>query len=224
MLILEILLELFMNAEVDVLSILWNALFIAGLWFIFRKCGVEGWWALVPFARLYKMGVCAGREPEGRVAAVVTGAITAGNIAAKFMDPESSLYLFLGAVVIILGVIQFLYLIRIYLGMIEVFGRKKWWIIPWALAENLVAPLWGLIKQFQPLWTVEDIQSEASNFFSAGFHSSGLNGFPSYKNVTGRFFASSGSSAATPTVAARHVIKLNVSVFIFMFFPFFKTE
>ena len=163
---LEILLLVWIDASPDVLSIAWNGMFIVGLWGIFRKCGVKGWWALIPFARQYKLGVCAGREPEGRVAAVLAGAMTAGSIAVKFLDEDSSLSMFISVVLFMLLLVQFVYMIRIDLGLIEVFGRKKRWIIPWVLVENLTAPLWGFHKKFQPLWTVEDIQSEASNFFS----------------------------------------------------------
>ena len=164
--ILEILLLVLLDAQLDVYSILWNCLFIVGLWGVFQKCGVKSWWALIPFARYYKLGVCAGREPEGRVLAALSGVITASGVVTRFLNEESSLALFIAAVMFMLLLVQFIYLIRIYLGLIEVFGRKKWWIIPWVLVENLTAPLWGFHKKFQPLWTVEDIQSEASNFFS----------------------------------------------------------
>ena len=166
MVILEFLAQVLLNANLDAFSIPWNCLTIVGLWGIFHKCGVKGWWALVPLAREYKLGQCAGRESEGRVLAVVVGLIDVGNAIVLFLNQESSLYLFVGAVVFMLLVIQFIYTIRVELGLIEVFGRKKWWIILWALLDNIVAPLWGFHKKFQPLWTVEDIQSEASNFFS----------------------------------------------------------
>ena len=52
-------------------SILVNLLYLAGLWAVLRKSGVKGWWALVPCARQYKLGLCAGREPEGRTLAVM---------------------------------------------------------------------------------------------------------------------------------------------------------
>ena len=164
--ILEILSLVLLDANLDVLSILWNCLFIAGLWGVFQKCGVKGWWALVPVARYYKLGVCAGREPEGRVLAALSGVITVSSIVTRFLDEESSLALLIAAVSFMLLLVQFIYLVRVDLGLIEVFGRKKRWIIPWVLVENLTAPLWGFVKKFQPLWTVEDIQSEASNFFS----------------------------------------------------------
>ena len=164
--ILNILCALLFNADLDAISILWSSLTIVGFWGIFRKCGVKGWWALVPFAREYKLGLCAGRESEGRVLAAVGVLMNVCSVATLYQNQESSLYLFLGTVAFILLVIHFIYMVRVELGLIEVFGRKKQWIILWALLDNIVAPLWGFYKKFQPLWTVEDIQSEASNFFS----------------------------------------------------------
>ncbi len=166
--ILEILLMVLLDASADVFSVIWSGLFIVGLWGIFHKCGVQGWWALVPFARQYKLGVCAGREPEGRVAAAVTGVLALGSIVTRFVDEDSSLYLFISMVMVMLVIVQFIYMIRIDLGLIEVFGRKKKWILMWIVPylDTITAMMWGWIKKFQPLWTVEDIQSEASNFFS----------------------------------------------------------
>ena len=164
--ILHILCALLFNADLDVFSILWSSLTIVGFWGIFHKCGVKGWWALVPFAREYKLGLCAGRESEGRVLAAVDVLMNVCSVATLYQNQESSLYLFLGAVAFILLVIHFIYMVRVELGLIEVFGQKKWWIIPWMVLDNIVAPLWGFYKKFQPLWTVKDIQSEASNFFS----------------------------------------------------------
>ena len=164
--ILEILVMILLNASLEPLSILWNALYLVGLFFIFKKCGVQVWWAFIPWVREYKLGVCAGREPEGRTLCVLSFLSTAAGIASRFIDAESSASLFFAFVVFLLMLLALIYQIRVYLGLIEVFGKKKWWIIPWIAAENLMAPLWGLLPQFKPLWTVQDIQSEAANFFS----------------------------------------------------------
>ena len=47
-------------------SIVGGIMYIAGLWRIFEKSGIQGWWALVPCYKEYQLGRCAGREPEGR--------------------------------------------------------------------------------------------------------------------------------------------------------------
>ena len=40
---------------------------MAGIWRIFEKSGIKGWWALIPGAREYQLACCAGRESEGPV-------------------------------------------------------------------------------------------------------------------------------------------------------------
>ncbi|MBR4538680.1 MAG: ABC transporter ATP-binding protein [Clostridia bacterium] len=155
-----------LDAQMDVLSIAWNVLLIVGLWGIFKKCGVESWWALVPFARLYKLGVCAGREPEGRVLCVTECVAAILGVVTRFMDQDSNLIIMLGFAIFLIAMIALLYQARIFLGLIEAFGKKKWWIIPWILLDSLMAVLWGFLPKFKPLWTVQDIKSQAADFFS----------------------------------------------------------
>ena len=57
-------------------TVLFSALEMIGLWKMFEKSGVKGWWALIPAAREYQMSRCAGREPEGRVLSVLTALTT----------------------------------------------------------------------------------------------------------------------------------------------------
>jgi len=49
-----------------------------------------------------------------------------------------------------------------------VFDQKKYWVILFALPGLRVIPclLWGLSPKYKPLWTVDELQSEAANFFS----------------------------------------------------------
>ena len=143
-----------------------NLMYFVGLWKIFQKCGVEGWWAFVPFARAYKLSQCADREPEGRIyvfALVISNILTWSE---GFVSEGSPLYVFLLVASFLVTLVMLLYSIRIHLGLIEVFDRKKRWIIPWMLLHFLTALLWGFRKEYQPLWKVEEIQSEAADFFS----------------------------------------------------------
>ena len=164
--LLEIASLIFLNSSTDAMELTMSVLFLAGLWGIFRKCGVEGWWALVPVVRYYKLGLCAGREPEGRLLAVTTGIRLLIDTVSYFLDENSSLYAMLGIIELLLLLMMLVYEIRVYMGLIEVFGRKKWWIILWLPVSFIPACMWGWMKKYQPLWTVQDIQSEAANFFS----------------------------------------------------------
>ena len=147
-------------------GILTSILEFIGLYKIFEKCGVKGWWAFVPFARHYKLAQCADREPEGRTFVFALILSNLMNWILGFMDPKSTLFLFLSVVALLIAMIELIYYIRILLGLIEVFDRKKAWIIPWIAVPFVAALIWGFHKLFQPLWKVEEIQSEASGFFS----------------------------------------------------------
>ena len=64
-----------------------TAVYMLGLWFMLKKSGLPGWWALVPFAREYMLSKCAGREAEGRVTAVVSFLIAAVRVALLLLRP-----------------------------------------------------------------------------------------------------------------------------------------
>ena len=166
--ILDIITIAWLNTSFDAWNIAKALLNLLGLWLIFRKCGVKGWWALVPCQREYMLGKCAGREPEGRPLAVVEGLTIVVSLVMKIfaIDTESTVGTILTFVVFLLLVLELIFYMRVYSGLCEVFGRKKWWLVPWMFFEWIIGPLWGFHPKFQPLWTVQDIQSEAANFFS----------------------------------------------------------
>ena len=167
LLVLQIVLWILLSSgSTEILSLAPSILFLVGLWMILRKCGVQSWWTLVPCARYYKLAVCAGREPEGRVMAITEGLTIILGIANLFVSEESTFFLFIGFMVFFLLLLHLIYAIRIYTGLCEVFGRKKLWVLLWVFFEWIPALLWGFHPKFQPLWTVQDIQSEAANFFS----------------------------------------------------------
>lgn len=147
-------------------SILMNLLYLAGLWAVLCKSGVKGWWALVPCARHYKLGLCAGREPEGRTLAVLDFLIIATGLPDIFLPLEPIVGLVLSLTALIVALADLVYQIRVFNGLTEVYGRRKPWVLLWLTAGFVPALLWGLHRNYQPLWKVEDIRSEAANFFS----------------------------------------------------------
>ena len=50
-----------------------HALYLFGMYGIFRKCGLKGWYALIPCLQEDKLGEAVGMEKEGRVAAMLQG-------------------------------------------------------------------------------------------------------------------------------------------------------
>lgn len=140
---------------------------IIGLFGIFKKCGTKLGFALIPCYRAYVLAKCAGRETEGRVVFLSAVGATIGGIATIFTeDTASNLNLVAVSVTAALQLIRFIYLVRVYLGLCEVFERKKGWWIPWSFAAFVTAMVWGYSKKYQPVKQVEDFRSDALSTFS----------------------------------------------------------
>ncbi|MBR6186611.1 MAG: ABC transporter ATP-binding protein [Clostridia bacterium] len=147
-----------------------GVLYTIGLWKIFTKCGIKGWWALIPCAREELLGRAANRAEEGRVAAVTQGISILVEFIKLFSpdDPASAgrFTIFLNIMDIVVSLVFLMYCIRIYIGLAENFGRKKIWVLLWTFADGIAAFLWGFLKKYQPQWTVKELSSEAADFFS----------------------------------------------------------
>lgn len=169
--IINVILTIFLGPTLD--SGIWmllSALTLAGLFGVFRKSGLKGWEALIPCLREAKLGEIAGREKEGRVAAAAQGLGTLLNLATLFVPADTvrgdRAMDMLAVGVLLLSIIQIIYNIRIYLGLIEVYGQKRSWVLLWIFADWIPACLWGWSKQYQPQWTLEELQGEAARYFS----------------------------------------------------------
>ncbi|WP_242839474.1 ATP-binding cassette domain-containing protein [Butyrivibrio sp. NC2002] len=135
------------------LEILYDVKFVTltiGYILIFEKCGVGRLWALVPFIREYKLGVCAGKEEEGRtycLFVVLSAAIRVILSPGKLGMRETAMILlfFIAA-----SFASFIYSIRIFNGLCQVFGKKKTWIFPFIFIEGLTLMFWGLNSKFVP--------------------------------------------------------------------------
>ena len=153
-------------------SLILRVFTLIGLWGIFVKCGLKGYLALIPCAREIALGKAAGREGEGRVAAVCQGIALVIHVFKVFVtimvSPETTGRLFNSAGILELlnAIVQMIYLARVYLGLFEVFDRDKAWLWLWIFVDAIPAMMWGWMKKYQPLWTAQQIRSEASEYFS----------------------------------------------------------
>ena len=172
--ILNFLAEVFLENGLDYMHLMiMSLLFFAGLWGMFEKCGLKGWYALIPCYRDVKMGEATGREKDGRVLAVARGVTILINLIITVFPQDAPAEVgqwvfFLAMIQIVVGMVVAIYLIRIGLGFIEVFDCKKRWIILWIFISFIPSCLWGWGKKYQPLWTVKELQSQnsAAGFFS----------------------------------------------------------
>ncbi len=184
--------ELFMSADMSFLEIILTIIFgtagwftilldVAykiGLWKMFEKSGLKGWWVWIPCAREYQMARCAGREPEGRTLAVVTflnlltevlGVLPYRPLIRRGLSIEIAAVM-ITVIVFTLGIVQIVYNIRIYAGLIEVYGVRKRWMLIWLLPFGDVIPalIWGFDKRYQPEWKIEDIRAEMEKLATQG--------------------------------------------------------
>ena len=173
MLVVRILLTIFARGT-SVSDIVISALFMAGIWRIFEKSGIKGWWALIPGAREYQLACCAGRESEGPVYSLAS----AGSIALQVLSllltfnstDVSTVEIMIVIASLVLGLVSFIYSIRVYAGLIDVYGVRKLWLWLWALPYTSFIPalLWGFGKKYQPAWKVEDIRTEMARLATHG--------------------------------------------------------
>ena len=143
--VLDVLLNAWIGLSHDnyILLVMW--LFtMAGFWGIFKKCGLKPWHALVPCLRDATLGRAAGMEREGRVLAATNGLIYIANIIEIFLpknvDGTSNSGLLFELAIILIGLIHIIYLIKVYLGLCEVFGKTKRfrWLVLWLDRKSVV--------------------------------------------------------------------------------------
>ena len=149
-----------------------------GLWKMFEKSGVKGWWALIPAAREYQMGRCAGREQEGRLLCIFTVLSRLLNVLgiapfvflSRSVMSQDAAGTLLEVLTFALALPVLIYSIRIYSGLIEVYNLRKRWMWLWLLpyVDCLPALIWGFNPKYQPEWKVEDIKAELARLATHG--------------------------------------------------------
>ena len=146
-------------------NVVMEALLIAGLYRMFNKSGIAGWWAAVPCARYYMLARCAGKEEEGRVYSVL-GFVTMLLSVGEYLAPTENLIIFFTIPTFALAIIRLIYMIRITGGLLEVYGRRRAWGWLWVLFPFIPALIWGFGKKYQPEWKVEDIRRVSRELIS----------------------------------------------------------
>ena len=156
--------------------IVFRGLYIIGAWMLLTKSGLKGWWALIPWAREYQLARCASREPEGRAYFFTSMAITVLivlNICFRWNRDSETLMRITPLILVILVsvmIMHFIYNIRVFSGLIEVYGVSHAWIFLCIIDELRFIPMlvWGLGKKYQPEWTIEDLKAEMERLATHG--------------------------------------------------------
>ena len=175
MTILRLFTNIFFDCGVSV-ELIFAILYVAGLWGMFQKSGLKGWYALIPVYREYELALCAGREVEGRVFSLMALAkvvISASMVlldytAEQVTQSTIGILLTIGSLVVIL--VYAVYLIRVVFGLIDVYGVKRRWVWLWILSYTrwIPAMIWGWKKEYQPAWQIEDIEAEMERLATHG--------------------------------------------------------
>ena len=171
---LQMLAQIFLRTDSMGYYLITSVLLLAGMWGIFVKCGLKGWHALIPCVSEVNLGLASGREKEGRVAAAARAVIIVMIVidfilnAGANSNPEAlDRYFNLESVIRLLAeMVLLIYTIRMYIGLTEVFGQKRRWLLLWIPFDFIPACMWGWMKKYQPQWTVEELKTEAANYFS----------------------------------------------------------
>ena len=151
------------------------ALFLIGQWGLFRKSGTPGWLTLIPCVREYMLARCAGREPEGRVTSVTQFFIILATLAMNVLNlmpgnevKWSGMNNLLLILMLTIVLVQVIFKIRVFAGLIEVYGQKRRWLWLWIFLPFVPALLWGFRKKYQPAWKVEEYRRQMANITSSG--------------------------------------------------------
>ena len=139
-------------------GLIFEALFILGLWHIFVKCDKKGWWALIPGFRELQLAKCVDREDDGGkycVVSVLSYVAYVANRLAVGKDGEYRVDIVFQLIIIIalftFLIAQFVYTIRIFVGLFELFSvSKKWLWFYFLIGSPIPVCILGLSKKYTP--------------------------------------------------------------------------
>ena len=137
-----------------------EGLFSLTLFLLFKKCAVKPWLALIPFVRMYYLGKCADRKPEGKMAALLDLLSDSLMLAFYYARANTFEFYWIGALSSSVAMISIIYRIRVYIGICEIFERSKLWVISWFLFPFIPAGIWGFFGKYQPAYTVPEMEAE----------------------------------------------------------------
>ena len=152
----------------DWLYIITGIVFMAARCAVLKKCGVRQYWqGAIPIYGEYVLARCVNRETEGFSLAVLNTIGRVLNIAIYFISDEN-LILLLGTLMLPLLMVTLVYDIRVYIGVCDLFGRKHRWLVFLFMFDtfSFVLLYWGLNKKDHPRWSLEEVDSVVTDFFS----------------------------------------------------------
>lgn len=124
-------------------------LFSIALRSVAKKLGWKRTWtAWIPGVRFISLGKTILFNAEGIVCGILDIVYILGALAKAFIT-EGTLSIVLGLIVFVLYVFLFIYRIRFFLKIRDIFGLKRWWIILFLIANWLPLMIVGFGKKYQ---------------------------------------------------------------------------
>ncbi len=131
-----------------------------GLFALFRKEKISGWYAFIPGLQEYQTAIIAEREEDGKTYCLMAVCRVLAGMLAEFFKPGTPMELFWTAVTQALYLAVILYSIRIFLGLSRVFERSRLWLVFWLLIPGFTALIWGFGRKFKANHRVPDMDYE----------------------------------------------------------------
>ncbi len=134
-----------MNDSLNGMSVFMLVHFIVsgiGYWKIFEKSGVKRIWAFVPIAREYHISLCADRESDGRMYTILSAFSYVVKIPLSLFQPGDVYFSIFAVVYLVVGITSLIYLIRILIGLVDVYEKKKVWIFLFIAFEPIATLRW----------------------------------------------------------------------------------
>lgn len=163
MVFFKILLTIFLGGYAPY-TVVMEIFYIAGLIRLLPKSGINGKWAFVPCARDYMLARCADREVEGRGYCIlsffsIVSELT--SLLSQSFEAKLQVSLLLSLLAFIFTLAQFIFAIRIYSGLIEIYNVRKIWLFGWIFFGGPVAFIWGFSPRFNPLMKAPDLRNDS---------------------------------------------------------------
>lgn len=121
-----------------------------GSYQIFKKCEIKKIWAFIPVAREYHLSLCADKEEDGRHYAILYAVFSVLEFALDLTESHMQIFLLLAIPFAGVVVAIFIYSARIYIGLTEVFKKKKRWVWMFMIFTGITSIIWGFSPSFQP--------------------------------------------------------------------------
>lgn len=129
---------------------------IIGTWKVFEKCGVKGWWSLVPGMRKYWLGRCADDDYNGKTLVFIDILLIVYDIVQTLYKVDTRVMDILQIVALILSLSYIVISYRLYVNLCRMFRQKNWFAFAWLFVPFIIAPLWGFSSKYQPRHKVRE--------------------------------------------------------------------